>query len=92
MTFHEQLEDLRKRSGLSYEQVAIRAGTHSSYVWHLCQGKRKPSRDFIWRLSLALALDLEQTDELLVLAGHLTLVGDPASSRAAQGYPAGSAA
>lgn len=91
MPFHEKLEDLRKRSGLSYEQVAIRSSSNSSYVWHICQGKRKASRDFIWRLSLALGLDLEQTDELLGLAGHLRLLDGPPSSLAVQGYREGSA-
>jgi transcriptional regulator with XRE-family HTH domain len=73
MPFHDQLELLRKQSGLSYDQLAARCGSTPGYIWPLCQGKRKPSRDFIWRLSLALVLDLEQTDELLALAGHLPL-------------------
>ena len=91
MPFHQQLELLRKQSGLSYEQLAARCGSNPGYLWPLCQGKRKPSRDFTrrGRLSLALGLDLDQTDELLALAGHLPLQLTPVSRPAAPSYPTG---
>ena len=92
MPFHQQRELLRKQSGLSYEQLAARCGSNPGYVWPLCQGRRKPSRDFIWRLSLALGLDLDQTDELLALAGLLPLQNGPVAARAVQSYQEGSGA
>ena len=76
------------RSGLSLSQVARRSWLDISYVSRLVHLKcdplnprlgetsdhRRPSRDAVIRLGLAMQLPLESLDELLLAAGYAPLV------------------
>jgi hypothetical protein len=78
--FHERIEAIRKRAGISHDQLSHRAWTSSGYTHRICAGKAKPSRDMVIRLCLSLNLDVVETDLMLVAAGHIGLLepqGEP---------------
>lgn len=77
-----------RRSGMSLTQLARRSWLDISYVSRLVhlrcdplnprigdQGeKRRPSRDAVIRLGLAMQLPMEDMDELLLSAGYAPLI------------------
>jgi len=77
-----------RRSGLSLTQLARRSWLDISYVSRLVNlqsdplnprlgdpsDRRRPSRDAVIRLGLAMQLPLESLDELLMTAGYAPLV------------------
>ena len=77
-----------RRSGLSLSQLARRSWLDISYVSRLANLKtdplnprlgepsdhRRPSRDAVIRLGLAMQLPIEDLDELLLAAGYAPLV------------------
>lgn len=77
-----------RRSGLSLSQLARRSWLDISYVSRLVNLRcdplnprlgdpsdhRRPSRDAVIRLGLAMQLPLESLDELLMAAGYAPLV------------------
>jgi len=60
--FGENLRRLRRREGLSQEQLAVRASLHRTEVGNLERGKRIPRIDTLIRLAGAMAIS---PDELL---------------------------
>jgi hypothetical protein len=49
--------------------VALAASVDVGYLWHLREGtKHRPSRDVLIRIGLALRLEPEELDEILVAA------------------------
>jgi len=74
LTYHALLDRQRQSHGLSYQQLAERAWTTSSYVFRQCRGDARPGYTIVIRLALAMALTLEETDELLQLAGYPPLL------------------
>ena len=59
------------RDGRSLNQIAQAALIDVAYLWRLRMGqKRHPSRDVLIRLGLALRLEPEELDEVLVAADH----------------------
>lgn len=57
-TFGLVLREQRERAGLSQEALAEKAELHRTYVGLLERGKRGPTLDAAYRLSLALGLSL----------------------------------
>ncbi len=79
LTLLTKLNQLRARSGLSYEALAERACLpDKGYVFRLFNGQRKPNRDVLIRLGVALGLDVPEIDELLGLAHFLGWLAAPA--------------
>ncbi len=74
ITYHELLDQHRQSHGLSYVQLAERAWTTSSYVFRLCKGESRPGYTLVLRLALAMALTVEEADELVRLAGYPALL------------------
>lgn len=77
ITFQSLLEQHRLSAGLSYDQLAERAGggVDKSYIFYLEKGtKNKPSRDVVIKIGIALGLDVQGIDELVTSAGHLPLI------------------
>ena len=54
----DDLRELRKRRGLTQQQLATRADVHRVYVAKLEAGERLPSLDVATRLARALGLSL----------------------------------
>lgn len=67
----ELIESFLERDGRSLNQIAHAALMDVGYLWRLRSGeKRKPSRDVLIRLGLALHLEPEDLDEVLVAADY----------------------
>ena len=87
-SFSSCLNRYLRRSGLSLSQLARRSWLDISYVSRLVHlesdplnprldepaEQRRPSRDAVIRLGLAMQLPLEDVDELLLAAGYAPLV------------------
>ena len=84
----EYLTQLRQRSGLSYAALAERAQTNRGNLHRIFSGSDKPRRDMLFRLALALNLDVSAADELLRAGGFPGLLPAPArgESQAALGF------
>ena len=67
----ETLAHYLGRDGRSLNRVAQAALIDVAYLWRLREGARRgPSRDLLIRLGLALRLEPEELDELLVAADY----------------------
>jgi transcriptional regulator with XRE-family HTH domain len=68
-SFASRLAAVRKRQGLSQLELAMTAGCSQRHVSFLELERARPSREMVQRLSMALALSLRQSNELLHAAG-----------------------
>ena len=65
------LADFIERDGRTLNGIANAAYIDVGYLWHLKAGtKQRPSRDLLIRLGLALKLEPEELDELLVAVDY----------------------
>lgn len=71
--FHEYLLELCRDRQMKKETVIRRAGIERTYGYQLLNGTRKPSRDKVLQLALALRLDADETQKLLQIAGKSLL-------------------
>ncbi len=71
--FHQMFARLRQQAGLSFQQLADRTPISVAYIHAIEKGSRRPSRDYLICLASAMALDPEQTNELIVAGGHFQL-------------------
>jgi hypothetical protein len=66
------------RDGRSLNRIAQSALIDVGYLWRLRSGaKRRPSRDVLIRMGLALKLEPEELDELLVAADYTPITLRP---------------
>jgi hypothetical protein len=90
----EHLRQLCTERGISIPQIAHAAGIDRSYLYRLgwettdwlnrplgCQHVRQPSRDLVIRVGVALGLDLDALDELLLVAGYAPLAYTGSNNR-----------
>lgn len=80
--FPDLLRTYRKIARLSQSRLAEAAGFDHSYLSRLESGNRKPTRDAVDRLCIAMGLDQANTEALLRSAGFIgvddsTLLNDP---------------
>ncbi|UJF34958.1 helix-turn-helix domain-containing protein [Paenibacillus hexagrammi] len=68
MTFGERLQELRKEREMSQRKLSDKSGVSYSLLNAMEVGERTPTREAI--LSLARALQCQDADELLRLAGY----------------------
>jgi hypothetical protein len=60
-----------RRDGRTLNAIASVASIDVGYLWHLQAGtKQRPSRDVLIRLGLALKLEPEEMDELLIATDY----------------------
>ncbi|AII58864.1 DNA-binding protein [Dehalococcoides mccartyi CG4] len=52
--FGERIRDLRKKAGVSQEELADRAGVHRTYLGGIERGERNPSLKNIYAIARAL--------------------------------------
>ena len=75
MSFDETLRCLRIETGLSFQKLSERSHVDVAYLHRLETGRAtRPGRNVIIRITFGLNLNLEDTEELLLKTGHLTLV------------------
>lgn len=68
--FHYELRKLLHSAQVEANALYKHVDLDQSYCYQLLSGKRKPSRDTVMRISLALQLDLAAANTLLKVAGH----------------------
>ncbi|MCA0755343.1 helix-turn-helix domain-containing protein [Paenibacillus sp. N4] len=56
----ENIRQLRKRRGLSQEQLALRAEINPSYMGQVERGEKNPTIDVLGKIALALQMPIEQ--------------------------------
>ena len=67
------LNSLLHDHGLSVQDVVVRCNLDRSYAYQLFNGTRRPTRNFLLRLSLVLRLREDEAQRLLKIAGRQTL-------------------
>lgn len=68
MTFGQKLEQLRKQRNMTLRKLAEKSGISYSLIQFMVKDERIPTKEAIH--SLARALQYEDTEELLRLAGY----------------------
>ncbi len=68
-TFHQYLENLLSASGLTPAQLIRNAQIQRNYGYQILNGTKKPGRNLVIALCLALSLPLEDVQRALTLAG-----------------------
>jgi transcriptional regulator with XRE-family HTH domain len=68
MTFGQQLQHLRKRRDMTLRKLAEKSGVSYSLIQSIERDERVPTKEAV--LSLARALQYDQPEELLRLAGY----------------------
>lgn len=68
--FGKRLTIYREYREISRFALAGLVGVSREHIWRLENGFRGCSRDLVIIISQAMHLEIEQTNELLVLAGH----------------------
>ena len=88
LSFSRLLNDYFNRAGLSYQKAAQACWVDVAYLHRLVSGSKKnPSRDIVLRLSVGLGLNVAETDELLMAAGHAPLLRDKFAQTLAMVHP-----
>ncbi len=54
----KRLRQVRKKAGLSQEQLSEQAGYYRTYVGHIENGKHSPSVHSLWRFANVMDVDL----------------------------------
>lgn len=72
-TFPEYLSQLCAEKGVRRESAIRRSGIERAYGYQIFNGTRKPSRDKVLQIALALRLSVDETQKLLQVAEKCTL-------------------
>jgi transcriptional regulator with XRE-family HTH domain len=72
--FGKRLTFYREAEGLSRIALANTIGVSPEHIWRLENGFRGCSRDLAIIIGQVLGINIEQTNELLVLAGHRPMI------------------
>ena len=64
-TFSQRLTGLMRERGMNTSRLVEQSLMSKSFVYQLCSGERKPSRDMVLRLALLLKAGMEETQRLL---------------------------
>lgn len=72
MSFHELLKQFRKEKNITQKALCEKTGISHSYITLLEKGRRMPRRDKILKISAALKLNEEETNNLLLSAGQVS--------------------
>ena len=66
--FGSNIRQIRKRAGLSQEELADRSGLHRTYIGGIERGERNPSLENIVALAVGLGCSLEELFDGLLRA------------------------
>lgn len=73
ISMSEYLNELLKKYKLEKSDVVKRGGFTGTYLYHIFDGTKNPSRDKLIQLALGFPLTLEETQKLLCLGGYAEL-------------------
>ncbi len=65
---HSHLLDLLKAHDYTPSELILKVNLSKSFVYQILNGTRVPGRDILIRISLAVGLDLDETQRLLAVA------------------------
>lgn len=68
--FVGHIERLLSERGLTIADIVPHMDYERSYVYHMLNGSRAPSRTFLLRLAIILKLDYEETQRILYITGN----------------------
>ena len=68
LNFYEYLADLIQTSPLSLSELIRKSGIQRNYAYQIINGVKRPGRDKVLALCLALSLPLEETQRALTIA------------------------
>lgn len=71
--FPDTLKELMQVKKRSAAQLIVETGISKTYAYQLLRGERRPGRDVVLRISLALQLTVKETQRLLTLSGNSVL-------------------
>lgn len=75
LAFKDLLRFSRLEQGLSFHQLAERSQVDVAYLHRLEDGQAsRPGRNVAIRIAIGLGFDLHAAEEMLIAAGHLSLV------------------
>jgi transcriptional regulator with XRE-family HTH domain len=63
----DYLDGIRREKGLKKEEFFILGGVSSAYGYEILRGKKAPSRDTLIQFAFALKMNVDQTQELLMI-------------------------
>jgi len=85
MDFAACLRDRRQEGGLSFRSLSARSQVDVAYLHRLESGlAARPGRNIVIRIAIGLGLNLQETDDLLIIAGHLPLANSRLHSSEAE--------
>ena len=73
ISMSEYLNELLKKYKLEKSDVVKRGGFTGTYLYHIFDGTKNPSRDKLIQLALGFPLTVEETQKLLRLGGYAEL-------------------
>ena len=73
LSMAEYLNELLKKYKVEKSDVVKRGGFTGTYLYHIFDGTKKPSRDKLIQLALGFPLTVEETQKLLRLGGYAEL-------------------
>ena len=73
LSMAEYLNELLKKYKLEKSDVVKRGGFTGTYLYHIFDGTKNPSRDKLIQLALGFPLTVEETQKLLRLGGYAEL-------------------
>jgi len=77
MQFCDHMSLLRREASLSFQQLSYRSCVYMAYLHRLERGQAtNHSRNVVFRIGIALGLNIELLNELLASAGHMPLIPD----------------
>ncbi|NIM93556.1 MAG: helix-turn-helix domain-containing protein [Anaerolineales bacterium] len=80
--FADLLQSQRIEVGLSFQRLSERSQVDIAYLHRLETGRAtRPGRNIVIRIAISLGLDIDDTDDMLVSAGHLPLAYRHISSK-----------
>jgi transcriptional regulator with XRE-family HTH domain len=80
--FGKRLTVYREAEGMTRSGLANKVRVTQEHIWRLENGFRGCSRDLVIILGQVLSLDIEQINELLLLAGHRPVLKKGGTSEA----------
>ena len=73
LSFAQQLRALLSARSMTIPQLILAADLSRSYTYQLLRSERRPGRDVVLRIALALGLSMEKTQRLLTVSGNSVL-------------------
>jgi len=75
-TFPDELAAIMKKKRVTAKELIKISGIERSYFYHILGQKKNPGRNMVLRIAFSIQVSLEDTNRLLLLAGHAKLYSE----------------